>query len=110
MLVAFSRNPPVVNGFELHRGGDGLLVQRDQVRMLDLPPAGHLLDDKFGVHRDAHLGGSQACRLGQSRYQAPVLGDIVGRMSDGVASLPQHRLVIGRKHHRAISGQTWVTA
>jgi hypothetical protein len=89
VLVALARDPLVG---DLVRREDPARLQRERlhVGVLDLPAAGHLLDDELGVHADVDgrggvqlVGGAQACQ------QAPVLGHVVRRDADVLGPLRQ---------------------
>ena len=78
--------------------------------MLDLPAARHLLHHQLGVHQHLDLGGAELGGLLESRDQPAVLGDVVGGTPDRLLALGQHRAVVGRPHHRAVSRRSRVAA
>jgi len=84
------------------------LVQRDEVRMLDLPATRHLFHHKLGIHEHVDVGGAQLRRLLKARDQPAVLGHIVGGTADGLLALGQHRGAVRGPHHRSVSGRTRV--
>ncbi len=69
----------------------GLLMQRGEVGMFDLPAARHLFDHKLGVHRHLDVGGAQLRGLLQTRDQPAIFGDVVGGAADGLLALGEHR-------------------
>jgi hypothetical protein len=77
--------------------------------VLDLPAAGHLLDDQLRVHPDRDRRGPQLTRGRQAGDQALVLGDVVGRDADAIATLRQQGPVLG-EHHGAVAGRARVAA
>ena len=85
-------------------------MKGNEIGMLDLPAARHLLHHQFGIHQHIDLGGAQPGRLIQPGDQAAVLGDVVGGTPDRLLALGQHRGVVGRPHHRAVSRRPRVAA
>ena len=63
-------------------------------RVLDLPPAGHLLDDEFGVHPHRDVVGAQAPRLFQPGDQSAIFGDVVGGDPDVLSVLGERGAVV----------------
>src|SRR5690606_14527346 len=104
VLVALARDPLV--GDPLPREDPRRLGrQRLHVGVLDLPAAGHLLDDQLGVHPDADHGLRVEVAGGaQAGQQAPVLGDVVGGDADVLGGLrqglPRRRVA----HHGPVPG------
>ena len=108
VLVAFARNPAEGHRVEPAHQRRRLGGQRAQTRVLDLPAAGHLLDDQFGVQPGLHharpeLGGGL-----QPGDQPLVLGDVVGGDPDRLGTLGQHRAGGGVADHRAVPGGSGV--
>jgi hypothetical protein len=65
---------PAIEGAERLAGG---LPQRDELRVLDPPAAGQLLDDQLGVEQHRHLAGTELARQLQRPDDGRVLGDVV---------------------------------
>ena len=89
----------------------GLDRQRLHVGVLDLPVAGHLLDDQLGVHPDLDLGLRRV--LGgelEPGDQAAVLRDVVGRDADRLAALGDHLTGVGVLEHGAVRRRAGVAA
>jgi hypothetical protein len=55
--------------------------------LLDLPVAPHLFDDQLRVADELGLSGSELLGERDAEQQRPVLGDVVGRLSDRLAAL-----------------------
>ena len=85
--------------------------QRLHVDVLDLPAAGHLLDDELGVHPHLELGvrGVLAHEL-EPGDEAAVLGDVVRGDADGLAALGDHLAGVGVAHEGAVGGRAGVAA
>lgn len=56
--VPGTRNPLVVDPAKLGRQRLSLDIELQQIRVLDLPPPGHLLHHQLGVHQHRGLGGT----------------------------------------------------
>ena len=89
----------------------GLHGQRAHVRVLDLPAAGHLLDDQLGVHAHLELGlGGVLVEQLEAGDEAAVLRDVVGGDPDGLGPLGDHLAGVRVEQHRAVGGRTRVAA
>jgi hypothetical protein len=104
VLVALARHPHEGHEVEAALQRGRLRGEGAQSRVLDLPAAGHLLDDELGVHPHLDLGRVQLCRGAQAGEKAGVLGDVVGRDTQRLGALGEHLAGVGLAHHRAVAG------
>lgn len=89
VLVLLARDP-LVRDLADGKDGAGLRGERTHVGVLDLPAAGHLLDDELGVHADPDPGlGVEGVGGPQPGDEAPVLGDVVRGGADVFGGLGQ---------------------
>ena len=109
MSVTFPRNPAERDTVECRRQRPGLLMQFGQPRMLDLPAPAHLFHDELGIHRHRNLISTKPTCLFESGDQTPVLGDVVGGLSDELFVFGQHGGAVGREHHAPESGRSGVS-
>ena len=88
-----------------------LVRQRLEVGVLDLPAAGHLLDDELGVHPDLDLRARvQAEGSLQGGDQARVLGDVVRGDPQRGGAFGQHLTGVGVAHHGPVGRRARVAA
>lgn len=89
VLVLLARDP-FVRDLADGEDGAGLRGERAHVGVLDLPAAGHLLDDELGVHADPDPGlGVEGVGGPKTGDEAPVLGDVVRGGADVLGGLGQ---------------------
>ena len=95
VLVGLARHPLVRHPGRVEDAA-GLGGERAHARVLDLPAAGHLLDDQLGVHPHVHHGVRVDVPGGaQPGDQAAVLGDVVGGGAEVLGGLRERLAGVG---------------
>ena len=108
--VLSARYPRVGDAIEAASYFCSFLVQRNHVRVLDLPAPRHLLHHQFRIHADLDLAGSHVGRSREPCDEPAVFGHVVGGNAQGGPSFRQHRRTVRGEDDSPVTGGTGVSA